>query len=110
MSIKYNSNHSISLNDASTLTNEYRRNLPRNPSGTAPQPIAFAFGKNDMIDLLNQSGAVGFRIYMGMTTAGQYTPVITAIDADGNDMYEGNLMDFGVPCPADCSSANPLNQ
>lgn len=109
MSITENSQHKISLERAAQLTANYRNNFATNETGNFIQPIAFAFGKNEMLELLRQEKAVGFRIYMGMKEDGQFTPVICAVDESNNDMYEDILLDIALPCPSDCSSSNPLN-
>jgi hypothetical protein len=31
------------------------------------------------------------------------------VDANGNDLYNGKIYDFGDACPPNCSISNPLN-
>jgi len=110
MSITADSKHEILLPEASKLTSDYRKSAPKDSAGNYLQPIAYAFGRNEMIELLNQNNAIGFRIYLGMDAKGQITPVITAIDEENNDLYNEMLLDMAQPCPDICSNENPLNK
>jgi hypothetical protein len=35
--------------------------------------------------------------------------VIVGVNSDGNDLFEGAILDLGRGCPPYCSSENPLN-
>lgn len=96
--------HSITLSEAAELTANYRETLTSNV-----ETIAEYFGKDALINLLNQTGCVGVRIYYGLDTTGAKKLVLVGADADGNDLYEGTLMERGVNCPTNCSADNPLN-
>lgn len=95
-------NQIIDLTDASKLTANYRLNSPG-------QTLGHAFGRRQMLDLLNQNNCEGFRIYYGLNETGEKQLVITGIDINGNDLYEGLLLDRSQICPSVCSSSNPLN-
>lgn len=95
-------NHSIPLQDAADLTANYRN---ANPG----EPIGWFYGKYAINDILAQPGCVGVRIYNGQTATGVRNLVITGVDAAGNDLYNGLLAEYGVMCPTNCSTLNPLN-
>jgi hypothetical protein len=103
MSVTGNENHDISLSDAATMTKNYRDTIT---SGTT---IAHCFGNGAIQDILDQTGCVGIRIYYAITNDGKKQLVITGVNSSGNDLYNGKLADRSMCCPADCSSANPLN-
>lgn len=99
-----NEDHAITLAEAAALTAAYRDTVPTTAT------IAHYFGKDAILELLAQENAVGLRIYYGIDTAtGEKKLVITGVDADENDLYQGLLLDKSLPCPETCSSANPLN-
>ena len=35
--------------------------------------------------------------------------VIVGVNEEGNDLYNGNLMEIGKTCPPICPDSNPLN-
>jgi len=96
--------HSITLSEAAELTANYRETLTSNV-----ETIAEYFGKDALLGLLNQTTCVGVRIYYGLDSAGEKKLVLVGVDANGNDLYEGALMERGYGCPSDCSEVNPLN-
>ena len=99
-----NEDHSISLSEAAELTANYRASFTDNAYIKAEY-----FGKDAMIELLNQSNCVGVRVYYGLDTNGVKRLVLTGVDGEGNDLYEGTLMERGVICPPYCALENPLN-
>ncbi len=99
-----NEDHSISLSEAAELTANYRETLT-----SAAEAKAEYFGKEALLNLLNQTACVGVRIYYGLDSAGVKKLVLVGVDSDGNDLYEGALMERGILCPTECSADNPLN-
>jgi hypothetical protein len=97
-----NANNVISLEEASALTANFRQEFPDSIK-------ANAYGKRDMQTLLSQQNCVGFRIYNGLDEKGDQQLVIVGVDSNGDDLYEGVLLDTAQPCPTICSSENPLN-
>lgn len=97
-----NLDNSISLEDAAKITANFRQAFP-----TAV--IANAYGKRQMQELLEQENCEGFRIYNGIDDEGSQQLIIVGVDASGNDLYEGVLIDRTQPCPSICSTANVLN-
>jgi hypothetical protein len=99
-----NENHEISLTDASALTARYRQ------QSTTTNPILGEyFGKQAIQSLLNQSSCVGARIYYGLDELNVPKLILVGVDANGNDMTQGALLEFGYPCPPNSSTSNPLN-
>ncbi len=96
--------HSISLSEAAELTANYRETL----TNTAEAKAEY-FGKDALLALLDQNACVGVRIYYGLDSTGVKKLVLVGVDADGNDLYEGALMERGIICPPTCSADNPLN-
>jgi len=96
--------HSIELSEAAQLTANYRQTLTSNTEAKAEY-----FGKDALMNLLNQELAVGLRIYYGIDNEGTKKLVLVGVDAEGNDLYEGALMERGQVCPPVCSAENPFN-
>lgn len=69
---------------------------------------AILFGKNHINSLLGQGGCVGIRIYYGksgITNSDEPHMILVGTDVNGNDMTS-MILDTGLPCPNDCSSAS----
>ncbi|MDP2176299.1 MAG: hypothetical protein Q8K70_10365 [Bacteroidota bacterium] len=98
-----NENHHISLQEASEITANFRNNMP--PNGI----IAHYFGKNAILNILNQPLCVGMRIYYALDNIDQPKLVLVGTDMNGNDIVNGNLAEFSIPCPTHCSDQNALN-
>jgi hypothetical protein len=99
-----NENHTISLADASALTARYRQQF-------APGSCILGeyFGKQAIQSLLNQTSCVGTRIYYGLDESNVPKLILVGVDANGNDMTQGAILEFGYPCPPNSSTSNPLN-
>jgi len=98
-----NEDHSISLTEASELTANYRN------AQTGDYIKAEFYGKNAILDLLNQETCIGMRIYYGLNSEGVQKLVLVGVDTSGDDLVNGVILDKGVPCPIACSSTNTLN-
>ncbi len=95
--------HRISLESAAALTRRHR-------DSKATELKAGAFPKEQVLELLNQSGCVGLRIYHGREETGNPTQVLVGIDGANNDLIDGTILEFNFPCPPFCSTPNPLNR
>jgi hypothetical protein len=93
---------SITLSSASDLTAEYRRLNP----GAAK---AHFFGKDILLDLLDQTGCKGIRMYYGIDENGDKELVLVGADSNQDDISTGIIADLSVPCPNECSAKNDLN-
>ncbi|MFN3444881.1 MAG: hypothetical protein ACK44D_04005 [Bacteroidia bacterium] len=98
-----NEDHSISLAEASELTANYRN------AQTDDYIKAEYFGKNAVLDLLDQDACVGMRIYYGQDTSGVKKLVLVGVDGSGDDLVSGVILEYGIPCPTSCSASNTLN-
>jgi hypothetical protein len=94
--------HRISLTGAAALTKAYR-------DAQVSDVKAGAIAKDQLLQLLNQSGCVGMRIYLGREPDGTPTVVLAGMDASDNDMTKGVILEQWWPCPPLCGAANSLN-
>ncbi len=95
-------NHSITLSQAAQWTRNYRI---ANPG----QTLAHYFGKQAIIDILNQETCVGLRVYYALDDAGEKQLILVGVDANENDLFNGVLAERSVKCPQACGMLNPLN-
>ena len=103
MSFNGNEGEFVTLNDASRWTANYRNTIQ--PGDT----IAFAAGKEKLIELLTQDECLGARIYYAIKDDGEKNLVIVGVDANGDDLENGLILDNVFPCPRLCSKSNRLN-
>lgn len=99
-----NEDHSISLEDASALTANFR-----NSAGQGAV-LGGYFSKTIIQDLLDQQDCVGLRYYYGKDNDGVPQLVISGVNAAGEDLYNGALGNRSMPCPPYCGPWNPLNR
>ena len=102
MSFTGNENHDISLDVAAEWTENYRNANPGAVKG-------HYFGKTAIQAILSQDDAVGIRIYYALNDKGEKQLIITGVDANENDLYEGLLAENSITCPPKCGVSNPLN-
>jgi hypothetical protein len=103
MSFNGNEGEFVTLNDASRWTANYRNTIQLG------DVIAFAAGKEKLIELLTQDECLGARIYYAIKDDGEKNLVIVGVDENGDDMESGLIMDDFIPCPKACSKINRLN-
>lgn len=106
-----NSSHTISLAEASELTANFRALLVPNPALLLSGIKGEAFGKFDINLMLSQEGCTGTRIYYGLRLLPlpKIVLILVGVDALGNDLYTGLILENGSLCPPNCSVNNPLN-
>ncbi len=95
--------HRISLADAAEQTRRARQGGPYRKGDSS------AFNAKPVLELLAQPGCVGLRIYKGRDKAGDESMVLVGVDADGNDITKGLLLNLGFPCPPHCPDDDELN-
>ncbi len=95
--------HRVTLPQAAEQARRFRH------GGPTRKGDAGAFNATAVRALLDQPGCVGMRYYRATTAAGEDSLVLVGVDADGNDMVDGVLLDFVQPCPPWCSDGNALN-
>jgi hypothetical protein len=93
---------SIGLDDATRLTTKYRETV------SIGEMLATYFSKAALNKILGQNGCVGVRIYNGLTAGDQHCFVLVGIRSDGEDIYDGDLAEHGLPCPPYCPLQSPL--
>lgn len=102
MSFTGNEPHEITLAEAAALTANHRTNHPN-------EILGLFFGKTAILEILNQENCVGIRAYYGEDNQGANKLVIVGVDANKNDLINGKIADYGIPCPQRCSNSNSLN-
>jgi hypothetical protein len=94
--------HRLSLADAAALTKAHR---DANPTAVKAGAIA----RDQVLQLLNQSGCVGMRGYRGRNPYGTSALVMTGICASDNELTKGMILEQLWMCPPVCGATNPLN-
>lgn len=74
----------------------------------AAQVNANAFKKDALLRLLNQTGCVGVRIYHAMQEDGRPCLVLVGLNESGEELLDGELVEFGYPCPPFCPEGPSL--
>ena len=77
-------------------------------SAAKDEPKGGMWPKDVFETLLAQPGAAGIRIYHGKGADSAKHMVMVAVDAAGEDMTAGTIMEKEFPCPPFCPSASPL--
>lgn len=94
--------HHIPLAEAAAHTKRYR-------DAHVSDIKAGAFARDQVLELLNQPGCVGLRIYFGRDAAGAPSLVLTGFNASDSDLISGTILEIAWPCPPWCGAANTLN-
>jgi hypothetical protein len=95
--------HAISLKQAAAMTARHRKTIK------AGEVKGLYYGRAALEQLLKQKGCVGLRAYLGKKDGNKPTLVLVGVDAAGQDLVTGVILEFGHPCPPYCSSPNSLN-
>lgn len=98
-----NESSPISLTDAEAWTANYRNSV------TPGTTKAHFFGKNKLMNILNQSGCVGIRAYYAIDNTGAKQLVFVGANENEEDLYNGVILDNSIPCPDSCDLNSPLN-
>jgi hypothetical protein len=95
-------NHKVPLETAAKLTAHYRESAPKGSQAGCMFP-------RDVFErLLAQPGCAGIRIYWGRSEMRERETVLVAVDEEANDMTDGELFDWGYPCPPFCGGGSVL--
>lgn len=97
-------NHSISLEQAITMTSLYRSAIP------AGMPISETFHLASVNTLLSQPGCTALRIYYGKKEDGTIHAILVGVNEKGEDITEGMLLEEGNRCPPYCPPASILSK
>ena len=98
-----NENHDITLAEAAELTKRYRDQM-----NSTDRKGGF-FGKEKLLEILNQTDCVGIRYYYGLDRDNKQVLVLTGVLANEDDMVDGVLAELALPCPIRCGNDNALN-
>ena len=98
-----NENHDITLAEAAELTKRYRDQM-----NSTDRKGGF-FGKEKLLQILNQTDCVGIRYYYGLDRDNKQVLVLTGVLANEDDMVDGVLAELALPCPRRCGNDNALN-
>jgi hypothetical protein len=95
--------HHITLSEASQLTFNFR--MQAGPNAV----LGGFFGKEAILAILAQDGAVGLRYYYGLDEDGKPHIILIGVDKEGNDMVDGLLAQRSVVCPPIFAKEHVLN-
>ena len=96
--------HRITLQDAVGHTQRFRTAN----AAPATEKAAMFWRNGGLDELLAQKGCAGLRIYYGLDAKGAPAPVLVGVDAQGNDMATGTILELHLPCPPACGLNSPL--
>lgn len=97
-----NEGKEITVQEAKEFIANYR-------NSSKPKAVkAEFFGKEKLNKILDQEQCVGIRFYFGKHNYGELNIVAVGCDKDGEDLYEGIILEMGEPCPPHCASLSPL--
>lgn len=102
MKIDNNTGEIITLDEAVEYTHAFQKN---NPDALK----AFFVGRNKINRILEQNDCIGVRIYNGLDAeSGKNNLVLVGVDAEGEDITEGIILEKLTPCPKYCAKSSPL--
>jgi hypothetical protein len=93
----------ITLPEAVAMTHAYQ-----NDPLFAGQTISAKIPNAAYLEIINQTGCVEVRTYFAKNAAGALTLVIVGVNANGNDMTAGKIMNRLIKCPNNCPHNSPL--
>lgn len=93
----------ISLQEAETLTHAFQNSIE-----FQGQTIAGEINKAEIVNLINQTDCINIRIYNAINSNNQLTFVIVGVNAAGEDMTGGIILDRLALCPPNCHNSSPL--
>jgi len=99
-----NENHQVDLVTAVRYIKNHKSNLK------APSINGGFFGRNAFDKILAQPGVIGIRYYYAQTDDGISTLVLVGVDAKGQDIQTGLIMERSLPCPPFCGAASELTK
>ena len=95
--------HEITLAEAVAMTQAYQ-----NDSLFANQTVAAMMESDAYLEIINQPGCTGIRMYFAKEAAGALTLVAVGVDSNGNDITSGKIMNRFKRCPIVCAQNSPL--
>lgn len=102
MSLDRNSSAVISLGEAVDFTHSFQL---QNPDATK----SFFAGSDKLKMILDQEGCIGIRMYNGYDTmTASANLVLVGVDAEGEDISTGVILERLILCPHVCPKSSPL--
>jgi hypothetical protein len=112
--------HQISLDDAITMTKNYRSNREVILAGDYKNqdilPLSETFDIDAITALISNEHCRNFRIYYGMDDTKKMHAILVAVDCDGNDILPASggdpctqIIEKAVRCPFMCPPPSALN-
>jgi len=102
MSVNQNSGEVITENQAIDFTHTFQQRHPN-------EKKAYFVGSNKVEMILEQEGCIGIRIYDGLDSeTSEQNRVLVGVNADGEDITEGIIVEHLYPCPQHCPSSSVL--
>ncbi|HKV76030.1 MAG TPA: hypothetical protein VJN95_16050 [Gemmatimonadales bacterium] len=96
--------HRITIDEGAAHTRRFREVNP----GTKTPKAGMFWRSGGLDELMAQKGCAGLRVYFGRDTAGAGHLVLVAVDAQGDDLSTGTVLEQELPCPPFCSTTGPL--
>jgi hypothetical protein len=101
-----NGDHQVDLVTALRFIKNHKSNLK---SSTAAVKGGF-FARNAFEKILAQPGVIGIRFYYAQKDDGSPTLILVGVDAKGQDIQTGLLMERTIDCPPWCPGASELTR
>lgn len=102
MSVNQNSGEVITENQAIDFTHTFQQRHPN-------EKKAYFVGSNKVEMILEQEGCIGVRIYDGLDSeTSEQNRVLVGVNADGEDMTNGIIVEELIPCPSRCDQNSSL--
>lgn len=95
--------HIIPLAEAEAMTHAYQQDPQFQGLTKACLIDAGAYN-----DVMNQPGCTGIRTYFAKNSEGKLTIVVVGVDAAGEDMTDGVLLNLANGCPTYCPQNSSL--
>ncbi len=104
MSLTGFEDHKIELEKARSMIRQYQET---SALGTIKGGF---FGKSALLTILSQKDCIGIRYYFGRDEAENISLVLVGVDANENDMSDGEIAERQWDCPPHCSMNNALTE
>jgi hypothetical protein len=95
--------HLISLAEAAVMTHAYQ-----NATQFQGMTVACMMDNNAYQQVMTQPGCNGVRTYFALDDLNNLTIVVVGVDAQGNDISSGIIMERSYRCPILCHHNSPL--
>ena len=96
--------HRISLPEAAAHARRHREAHQPQRDGDK----GGAFRGDQVMELLQQKGCWGLRIYHGRSEKGERNMVLVGIDEEGRELTSGVMLELSFPCPPFCDEDSDL--